>query len=43
MSKLFKDVDKKFVIAMIIIVTLLSTIAIAYAAKVTTEMDSNGT
>ena len=43
MSKLFKNADKKFIVAMLIIVTLLSTIAIAYAAKVTTEMDSEGT
>ena len=40
MSKLFKNADKKFIVAMLIIVTLLSTIAIAYAAKVMTNFVS---
>lgn len=44
MKKLFSELDKKFLVSlMIIIVTLLSTAAFAYATVVTTEMESRGT
>jgi hypothetical protein len=42
MRNFLKNADKKFIIAILIIITLLSTVAIAYATKVTTEMDSKG-
>ncbi len=45
MKKLFKDLDKRLIVSLIIIITLLSTVAVvaAYATKVSTEMDSKGT
>lgn len=42
MKKLFKDIDKRFLISLLIIIALLSTVVVAYATKVTTEMDSDG-